>query len=291
MPDDILSPYLQSGNIPAPGAEQARVIEQLRGMMESNDPEARAVAQQFFERFGSRPLGVGAHFATGGLSDEAMTSGHPLLRYGNQQLFPLPIYKPGELPFARQLSEQLTPIQDKIAKGVGVMAGGGGTLRLLRYLQSLRGGGPQPPAPLSPAGGGSGPQTLPPGGPSTPASPPEGPFGPQPPPPRPPEGPFGPRIDPTPEELPPFRWPKQGALVPPMTATGLLPEARDPGEDDNLFSAPLGFGPPRLGGGLRYPPPATLSGLAPSPSQARHPAGAQNRKGEKIGGQYRRDDD
>jgi hypothetical protein len=256
MPD--ISGYIERGEFPATPLEQQTVIEQLRQMMASKDPVQQRLADAFQKRFGSTPLGVGAHFATGGMSDRAMTSGRPLLRYGDQQLLPLPIYKPGELDFARQLSEQLTPIQDNIAKGVGVMAGGGGALRLLRYLQSLRGGSPPPPAPLSPAGQGPGPAPPPPGGQGMPSPTTEGPFGPPPPV---PEGPFGPNIPPNPSEgeLPPFQWPPRRPIAPPMTGTGLLPDISIPAD----LSAPLGF-----------------------TSRPRHPPGAENKKGEKIGGRF-----
>jgi len=296
MPDDITQYYMQSGKFPATPTEQAQVIEQLKAMQASRDPVQRDLADRFQKKFGSTPLGVGINAATGGLSDKLMTKG-AFGRYSDPALAPLStgdfqIYEPGELDFARLLSSQLTPNQDAVAKGVGTAMPVGLAMRIYRMIQNARGGppgprgGPPPPAPLSPAGSGPAPGQLPPSGQGTPSPVPEGPFGPPPPV---PEGPFGPSMPSSRDAAGGYQAARPGLAptTPPMSAGGYLPDISVPAD---FAATPLGFTSP-FGGGGRYsaPPVATARPQPLADLPPRHPAGATDKKGNKIGGQFTAD--
>jgi hypothetical protein len=62
-PTAVGFPNLAMSNIPA-ADEQAAVIEQVKAMAASPDPAARAIAQQYMDKFGRNLLAVGLDRAT-----------------------------------------------------------------------------------------------------------------------------------------------------------------------------------------------------------------------------------
>lgn len=155
------------GAIP-PEMEQNAVIEQIKAMLDSPDPQTRAMGQAYVEKFARTPMGAFlnrltqgnplAPQGTPGYSDQAITKPTPQTPTGQY----LNRYSPEEMAFGEKLGREISPGPIHGAE----MAGTAANLAMLP-LTFLRGGAKgAPPAPMSPAGGVNLPtrtQGLPPG--------------------------------------------------------------------------------------------------------------------------------
>jgi hypothetical protein len=142
----ILAPYMRQ--MPAPGLDQARVIEQVKAMMASPDPAVRAQAGAFMRQHGRSFLGTAAHKATGGLTDWLMTQDADTAARGYPLQF-LDRYTPEQMAFGNRLSREVTPGEYHGAEIAGTAAKIGVGARpagwLLRLLRA--GAAPRGPAP------------------------------------------------------------------------------------------------------------------------------------------------
>lgn len=159
------------GAIP-PEMDQNAVIEQIKAMLDSPDPQTRAMGQAYMAKFARTPMGAflnrltqgsfGTPAGTPGYSDQLMTKDTPQTPTGQV----LNQFSPEEMAFGEKLGRGVNPGQIHGAEMAGTAINHlapllpfAGTLRA-----AMRGGAPS--APMSPAGGLNLPtreQGLPPG--------------------------------------------------------------------------------------------------------------------------------